>query len=165
MLGSGDLHRPPWQEAHTTRQAELGGFGGKVVDVVFSFLIQSCWASLHYWFGRHHPHQDHPHYHDQQHYHVDENRHPDHHCDDDDDDDDNRHHDHHCDDDDDDENRHHDHHCDEIMISERHGKTGISTNEGHAFTESKSINLSLSCLGKVAQIIIEKKTYRYIVRQ
>ena len=36
-----------------------------------------------------------------------------------------------------------------VTISERHGKTGISTNEGHAFSESKSINLSLSCLGKV----------------
>ena len=86
----GDLHRSPRQEAHTTRQAELGGFGGKVVDVVFSFLIQSCCESLHYWFGRHHPHQDHPHYHDQQHYHVDDNRHHDHHCDDDDDHDDQR---------------------------------------------------------------------------
>merc|ERR1712012_702602 len=36
----------------------------------------------------------------------------------------------------------------DLAGSERHGKTGISTNEGHAFTESKSINLSLSCLGK-----------------
>ena len=84
----GDLHRPPRQEAHTTRQAELGGFGGKVIDVVFSFLIQSCCESLHNCFGRHHPHQDHPHYHDQQHYHVDDRHHHDHH-------------DHHCDDDDD----------------------------------------------------------------
>ena len=40
-----------------------------------------------------------------------------------------------------------------VTISERHGKTGISTNEGHAFSESKSINLSLSCLGKVDKMI------------
>ena len=38
----------------------------------------------------------------------------------------------------------------DLAGSERHGKTGISTNSGHAFTESKSINLSLSCLGSLA---------------
>ena len=30
MLGSGDLHRPPWQEAHQTRQAQPGWFGRQV---------------------------------------------------------------------------------------------------------------------------------------
>eukprot|EP00095_Tigriopus_kingsejongensis_P012568 snap_masked-scaffold257_size234952-processed-gene-1.13 protein:Tk12568 transcript:snap_masked-scaffold257_size234952-processed-gene-1.13-mRNA-1 annotation:"kinesin-like protein kif17" len=41
----------------------------------------------------------------------------------------------------------------DLAGSERHGKTGISTNSGHAFTESKSINLSLSTLGKVIQAL------------
>ena len=35
--------------------------------------------------------------------------------------------------------------------------TGISTNSGHAFTESKSINLSLSTLGKVIQSLSTDK--------
>ncbi|TRY60979.1 hypothetical protein TCAL_05689 [Tigriopus californicus] len=41
----------------------------------------------------------------------------------------------------------------DLAGSERHGKTGISTNSGHAFKESKSINLSLSTLGKVIQAL------------
>ena len=45
----------------------------------------------------------------------------------------------------------------DLAGSERHGKTGISTNSGHAFTESKSINLSLSCLGKVIQALSADK--------
>ena len=45
----------------------------------------------------------------------------------------------------------------DLAGSERHGKTGISTNSGHAFKESKSINLSLSCLGKVIQALSTDK--------
>ena len=45
----------------------------------------------------------------------------------------------------------------DLAGSERHGKTGISTNSGSAFTESKSINLSLSCLGKVIQALSQDK--------
>ena len=45
----------------------------------------------------------------------------------------------------------------DLAGSERHGKTGISTNSGDAFTESKSINLSLSCLGKVIQALSADK--------
>ena len=65
----------------------------------------------------------------------------------------------------------------DLAGSERHGKTGIynknllsnaflfelkivagiSTNSGHAFTESKSINLSLSTLGKVIQSLSTDK--------
>jgi hypothetical protein len=35
--------------------------------------------------------------------------------------------------------------------------SGISSDSGHAFTESKSINLSLSTLGKVIQALSEEK--------
>ena len=45
----------------------------------------------------------------------------------------------------------------DLAGSERHGKTGISTNSGAAFNESKSINLSLSCLGKVIQALSQDK--------
>jgi kinesin family protein 3/17 len=45
----------------------------------------------------------------------------------------------------------------DLAGSERHGKTGISTNSGLAFNESKSINLSLSTLGKVIQCLSADK--------
>ena len=44
-----------------------------------------------------------------------------------------------------------------VLRSLTPGKTGISTNAGDAFTESKSINLSLSCLGKVIQALSADK--------
>ena len=43
-----------------------------------------------------------------------------------------------------------------ILVSSHHF-TGISNDSGTAFTESKSINLSLSTLGKVIQALSDEK--------
>lgn len=45
----------------------------------------------------------------------------------------------------------------DLAGSERHGKTGITNESGQTFTESKSINLSLSTLGKVIQCLSSDK--------
>lgn len=45
----------------------------------------------------------------------------------------------------------------DLAGSERHGKTGITTDDGQNFKESKSINLSLTTLGKVIQSLSSNK--------